>query len=89
MGYTEIKIRHSSYPSQPDGEGRHRKLINIKCNCAIEGWLGAADPAWVIRDGFPEERCSPRQGREEKSIQGMNINHRASGCQEGSRGSGN
>lgn len=51
--------------------------------------MGAADPAWVVRDGFPEERCTPRQGREEKSIQGMNINHRASGCQEGSRGSGN
>lgn len=71
------------------GKADIEKLINIKCNCAMEGWVGAADPAWVVRDGFPEERCSPRQGREEKSIQGMNINHRASGCQEGSRGSGN
>ena len=63
------------------------KLINMKCNCVIEECMGAADAAWVVRDGFPEERCTPRQGREEKSIRGMNINHRASGCQAGSRGS--
>lgn len=80
---TEIKIRHSQM-----GKADIENLINIKCKCAIEGCVGAADPAWVVRDGFPEERCTPRQGREEKSMRGMKINHRASGCQAGAERAG-